>query len=91
MKPLDRAALGLHPLPSVVDGGKETKGRILIVAGSRDVPGAALLAAMGAMRVGAGKLTITTMEAVAGQVAIAMPEAMVVGLPQDRNGGFAPS
>ena len=30
-----------HPLPPVVDGDKETKGRILIIAGSREVPGAA--------------------------------------------------
>ena len=42
-KPLTRAALKSFPLPRVVDGDKETKGRILIVAGSREVPGAALL------------------------------------------------
>jgi hydroxyethylthiazole kinase-like uncharacterized protein yjeF len=89
--PLDKTALASHPLPQVVDGDKETKGRILILAGSRDVPGAALLAANAAMRAGAGKLRIATVESAALQLAIAMPEAMVVGLPQDNEGGFAAS
>jgi len=88
-KPLDRAALDQHPLPAVVDGDKDTKGRILVVAGSRDVPGAALLCAMGTMRAGAGKLHIATVESVAAQIGIAMPEAMVTGLPQAADGGFA--
>lgn len=88
-EPLDASALRRHPLPPVIDGDKETKGRILIIAGSRDVPGAALLAATGAMRAGAGKLRIATVESVAPQLGMAMPEAMVVGLPEDREGGFS--
>ena len=90
-KPLNRTALRAHPLPPVVDGGKETKGRILIIAGSREVPGAALLAATAAMRAGAGKLQIATVQSIAAQVAVAMPEAMVVPLPEHRDGGFARS
>jgi ADP-dependent NAD(P)H-hydrate dehydratase len=89
--PLDTRALKSHPLPPVVDGDKETKGRILILAGSREVPGAALLTATAAMRAGAGKLRITTVESVAPQLGMAMPEAMVVGLPEDHEGGFAGS
>ena len=91
MTPLDRAALDRSPLPAVVDGDKETKGRILIIAGSREVPGAALLAARAAMRAGAGKLRIATVESIAPHVAVAMPEAMVIGLPEHRDGGFAGS
>jgi hydroxyethylthiazole kinase-like uncharacterized protein yjeF len=90
-KPLNRTALRAHPLPAVVDGGKETKGRILIIAGSREVPGAALLAATAAMRAGAGKLQIATVRSIAAQVAVAMPEAMVVPLPEHRDGEFARS
>ena len=86
---LDRSALNQHPLPAIIDGDKETKGRILIVAGSRDVPGAALLAATAAMRAGAGKLRIATVESAATGVALAMPEAMVYGLPEAQDGGFA--
>ena len=88
---LGQTALRAHPLPRVVDGDKETKGRVLIVAGSRDVPGAALLAATGAMRAGAGKLRIATVESAASLIGVAMPEAMVVGLPEAADGGFAPS
>ena len=90
-KPLDQAALEDNPLPPVKDGDKDTKGRILIVAGSRDVPGATLLSASAAMRAGAGKLQIATVESIAVQIAVVMPEAMVVGLPEHRNGGFAGS
>ena len=85
---LDKQALDQHPLPPVIDGGKETKGRILVVAGSRDVPGAALLTATAAMRAGAGKLRIATVESAAVAVGVAMPEAMVIGLPQADDGGF---
>lgn len=90
-RPLNRSALKSHPLPPVVDGDKETKGRILIVAGSRQVPGAALLAAHSAMRAGAGKLRIATAQSVASEIAIAMPEAYVVSLAEHRDGGLARS
>jgi len=86
--PLDRSALDAHPVPPVTAGDKDSKGRILVVAGSRDVPGAALLTATAAMRAGAGKLQIATIESIAPHIGIAMPEAMVIGLPEE-DGGFA--
>ena len=64
---------------------------MLIVAGSRDVPGAALLAAHGAMRSGAGKLQIAAPDVIAVPLGVAMPEAMVVGHASHRDGGFATS
>ena len=88
-RPLDRSALSQHPIPAVINGDKETKGRILIIAGSRNVPGAALLAATAAMRAGAGKLRIATGSSIASEIGIAMPEAMVVGMAEDQDGGFA--
>jgi len=87
---LDPAALAEHPLPPITDGNKETKGQILVIAGSRDVPGAALLTATAAMRSGAGKLRIATVESISVQLGIRVPEAMVLGLPED-DGGFAAS
>ncbi len=88
---LDRAALAKHPLPALESGDKDSHGQILIIAGSRDVPGAALLAAHGAMRAGAGKLQIAAPDAIAVALGVAMPEAMVVGHPTHRDGGFATS
>jgi ADP-dependent NAD(P)H-hydrate dehydratase len=90
-KALNRAALRAHPLPPVIDGDKETKGRVLIVGGSREVPGSVLLAATAAMRAGAGKLRIATLESAAPHVGIAIPEAMVIGLSEGRKGSFAGS
>ena len=89
--PLDRAALGRHPLPSIAGGDKDSHGQILVIAGSRDVPGAALLAAHGAMRAGAGKLQIAAPDVIAVPLGIAMPEAKVVGHASHRDGGFATS
>lgn len=86
---LDRASLAAHPLPSAGTGEKESKGRVLVIAGSRAVPGAALLAATAAMRAGAGKLGIATVESVAVALGVAMPEAMVTGVAETQSGGFA--
>lgn len=90
-RPLTRAQLKASPLPPVEDGGKETKGTILVIAGSRQVPGAALLAATSAMRAGAGKLRVVTVESIAADIAVAMPEAYVVSLSERRDGSFARS
>lgn len=88
---LDLEALRGWPLPSLDDGAdKEARGRVLVIAGSREVPGAALLAATAALRVGAGKLVIATVASAATAVAIAMPEARVLGLPETPRGGFDP-
>ena len=94
MKPptaLTRAALAKHPLPPIESGDKDSHGQILIIAGSRVVPGAALLAAHGAMRSGAGKLQIAAPDAIAVALGVAMSEAMVVGHATHRDGGFARS
>jgi hydroxyethylthiazole kinase-like uncharacterized protein yjeF len=82
---LDAALLKRFPLPPLVEeGDKEDRGRVLIVGGSREVPGAAILAGIAAMRAGAGKLQIATDESVAVPIAIAMPEALVTaGAPID--------
>ena len=75
------------PLPQP-DGDKEVRGHLLIVAGSEEMPGAIVLAATAALRAGAGKLTLATGASVAAQVAIAMPEARVIGLNETAQGGF---
>jgi len=88
---LDRALLDAYPLPPTTSGDKDSHGQMLIIAGSRDVPGAALLAAHGAMRSGAGKLQIAAPDVIAVPLGIAMPEAMVVGHASHKDGGFATS
>jgi hydroxyethylthiazole kinase-like uncharacterized protein yjeF len=88
---LTRAELDKIPHPPVESGDKHDHGRFLLIAGSRDVPGSALLAATAAMRAGAGKLKIATVASAAPGLRTAMPEALVVGLAEARDGGFARS
>jgi hydroxyethylthiazole kinase-like uncharacterized protein yjeF len=68
---------------------KDARGCVLVVGGSRETPGAAILAATGALRAGAGKLQIATVESVATQLGTAIPEARVIGLPESAEGGIA--
>ena len=44
-RPLTASELKRHPLPPIAGGDKDAHGSILVIAGSRDVPGAALLTA----------------------------------------------
>jgi hydroxyethylthiazole kinase-like uncharacterized protein yjeF len=76
---LDAGLLRAFPLPCLVEeGDKEDRGRALIVGGSAEIPGAALLAGIAALRAGAGKLQIVTDAAVATAIGIAVPEARVI-------------
>jgi ADP-dependent NAD(P)H-hydrate dehydratase len=67
-------------------GSKNDRGRILIIGGARRSPGAAMLAGLAALRVGAGRLTIAVAESVAAQVAVAVPESGVIPLEQTAAG-----
>jgi ADP-dependent NAD(P)H-hydrate dehydratase len=89
---LDDATLREWALPMpATDEDKHGRGRVLVVAGSPEMPGAAILAAEAALRAGAGKLVIATAQSVAGVVALAVPEARVIGLPETQAGGLDPS
>ncbi|HEY0065439.1 MAG TPA: NAD(P)H-hydrate dehydratase [Telluria sp.] len=89
MVSLDAAALRGWPLPMPSsEGDKELRGHVLVLGGSREMPGAVILAATAALRAGAGKLTIATGASVAQLVALAMPEARVIGLRETPEGGF---
>lgn len=84
---LNAAALARWPVPEPGnDADKEQRGRVLVVAGSQEMPGAALLAAVAALRAGAGKLTVAAPQVVATGLALAIPESRVIGLVETRNG-----
>jgi hydroxyethylthiazole kinase-like uncharacterized protein yjeF len=69
-------------------GGKEARGAILVVGGSTETLGAVLLAAEAALRSGAGKLQVAVPASVAGFAALALPEALVRGLPETGGGAI---
>lgn len=71
------------------DAHKNERGRLLIIGGSGRYPGAAVLAALGAMRSGAGYVTLAVPEPI---VPIAQSHVLavpVVGLPAGRTKAFA--
>ncbi|MFF5078682.1 NAD(P)H-hydrate dehydratase [Actinoplanes sp. NPDC000266] len=68
------------PLPDP-QGGKESRGTVLVVGGSKFTPGAVLLAGVAALRAGAGRLQLAVAEETTIALSIAVPEAKVVGLP----------
>lgn len=81
------ALLTAWPLPDPSGGSsKEDRGRVLVIGGSVQVPGAMRLAGEAALRAGAGKLQLATVGGAAMALAMAMPEARVFGLPTARGG-----
>ncbi|MEH0982944.1 NAD(P)H-hydrate dehydratase [Micromonospora sp. CPCC 205556] len=74
------------PVPT---GGKEHRGTVLVVGGSRFTPGAVLLAGVAALRAGAGVLQLAAAESTAAALSIQVPEALVVGLPETPDGAVA--
>lgn len=83
------ATLREWPLPAP-GSDKGARGRIAVIGGTASTPGAVLLAGEAALRAGAGKLSIATVDAVVTALAVAVPEARVVGLPATDTGAIAP-
>lgn len=89
---VSRSLLRRHPLPLVRDSDdKEDRGRVLVIGGSRAVPGAILLSGVAALRAGAGKLQLATLREAALPLGMAVPEALVIGLPASRAGEISAS
>jgi hydroxyethylthiazole kinase-like uncharacterized protein yjeF len=87
--PLDAAWQAGHPLPPIDAGDKYARGRVLVVGGSRRVPGIIGLTAEAALRVGAGKARIATVESAALPLGLRVPEAGMVALPETAPGEIA--
>lgn len=69
----------LPPRPRDVHKGR--CGRVLVVGGSRGMVGAAALAALGALRAGAGLVRLAVPASLRSEAAALAPEVMTVGLP----------
>lgn len=72
-------------------GHKGTFGRVLIIAGSRTMSGAACLAGLGALRGGAGLVFVACPQGVQPIVAGAEPCYQAIGLPETEHGHLAES
>jgi ADP-dependent NAD(P)H-hydrate dehydratase len=87
---LTRERLRGLPLPRPESGSKDDRGSVLVLGGCAQVPGAVFLAGVASLRAGAGKLKIASVRSVAVAMALAVPEAMVIGLPETDAGEIEP-
>jgi hydroxyethylthiazole kinase-like uncharacterized protein yjeF len=86
---IDAQLLRAWPLPRI-DGGadKEERGATLVIAGSAEMPGTAMLAAISALRAGAGKLILATPAGIAPGIALRLAEARVIAMAETDAGGI---
>ncbi|HEY1423923.1 MAG TPA: NAD(P)H-hydrate dehydratase [Candidatus Acidoferrum sp.] len=77
------------PLVRPADSNKGLYGNLLVVAGSVGKSGAAILAGTGALKSGAGLVTVATPDKIQNIVASAEPEYMTEPLPTNADGSIA--
>ncbi len=72
------------------DSHKGSNGHVLALAGSRGLSGAAFMAAQGALRAGAGLVTVAAPESIRTVMETKTTEAMILELPETLAGGLGP-
>ncbi|MDQ4034478.1 MAG: NAD(P)H-hydrate dehydratase [Chloroflexota bacterium] len=88
---MTRRWVAAHLPPRPETAHKGDFGRLLVVAGSTEYPGAALLAGLGAMRAGVGVVRVAVAESVADRLAGTIPELTWMALDEEAPGLIAPS
>lgn len=86
MSDLDRVTSPPRLPPREAAGHKGSYGRVLVVAGSRGMSGAAVLTGTSALRSGAGLVTVACPEPIQSEVAAGFPCYTTAGLPADPGG-----
>ncbi|MCR4963098.1 MAG: NAD(P)H-hydrate dehydratase [Firmicutes bacterium] len=72
--------------PRDIHGHKGDYGQVTVIAGSKGMPGAAILAAGGAARMGAGKVSAVLPSACRSAFTACLPEALVMDVEDDVHG-----
>ncbi|GAW28931.1 NAD(P)H-hydrate dehydratase [Carboxydocella sp. ULO1] len=71
------------------EGHKGTYGKVVVVAGSRNMSGAAVLATLGALHGGAGLVEVIVPRSLQDRVAVAVPAALTRGVEETPSGTLA--
>lgn len=77
------------PLPRPATTHKYKQGHLLLICGSRQYMGAALLAGLSARASGVGMLSIAVPEALRTLLIAQLPDALVIGCPETETGSIA--
>jgi len=77
------------PLPRPIATHKYAVGHLLLICGSEQYAGGAILTALGARASGVGMLTIATPASLKPILTAQIPEALVIGCPETANGAIA--
>lgn len=83
---IDKEYLSEFPIERESDAYKGNFGNILIIAGNASMRGAAALATLGALRSGAGRVTLASVEKCIDTVSVLAPEATFIELESDDYG-----
>ena len=89
--PMSQRWVARHLPPRPARAHKGDFGRLLVVAGSTEYPGAAMLVGLGAMRAGVGVVRVAVAESVASRLAGIVPELTWMVLDEEAPGLIAPS
>jgi hydroxyethylthiazole kinase-like uncharacterized protein yjeF len=75
--------------PRVRDSNKGLYGHVLVIAGGRGKTGAAAMSGLGALRAGAGLVTVASAQSAIAQIASHAPELMTEPLPETEDGSIS--
>lgn len=81
-------AIANLPLPRAVNSHKYKNGHLLIIAGSKQYTGAAILSGLGARASGVGMLSIAVPNSIKPLLSLELPEALIIGCPESEDGAI---
>ena len=85
----NRQAIAHLPLNRSLTAHKYKAGNLLLIAGSRQYAGAAMLAGLGAIASGVGMLTLAVPESIRLALLPQMPSTLLIGCPETESGAIA--